>query len=306
MLGANVLGFHTQSHCNNFIETVERYLESEDRQGARRDRAIRDIRPSSAPIRSRSSGRRRRWSGRRRWQSAARACSRSRFGLNPDTRDRGWRSSASTTPKASWIGCARSSVLLESHPEWRGKLRVHPGWRRRPAASLALIRGLQAEASRGGRGGSTPAWGNDFYTPVVLSRAPPRTGGGVSSSYRAADLCIVAQPARRHESRRQGVRRRSRRRAGACLCSRAIHRRLARTVGSADRQSLRHPCEWPETINLAAADGSGGPARTDAGDARSCPAAQRLPLGRADAPRRGAPEAARAVSGARRRPEPGR
>jgi trehalose 6-phosphate synthase len=28
MLGANVLGFHTQSHCNNFIETVERYLET--------------------------------------------------------------------------------------------------------------------------------------------------------------------------------------------------------------------------------------------------------------------------------------
>jgi trehalose 6-phosphate synthase len=28
MLGADILGFHTQAHCNNFIETVERYLEA--------------------------------------------------------------------------------------------------------------------------------------------------------------------------------------------------------------------------------------------------------------------------------------
>lgn len=28
MLGADILGFHTQFHCNNFIETVDRYLES--------------------------------------------------------------------------------------------------------------------------------------------------------------------------------------------------------------------------------------------------------------------------------------
>jgi trehalose 6-phosphate synthase len=28
MLGADILGFHTQAHCNNFTETVERYLEA--------------------------------------------------------------------------------------------------------------------------------------------------------------------------------------------------------------------------------------------------------------------------------------
>jgi trehalose-6-phosphate synthase len=28
MLGADVIGFHTQFHCNNFLETVDRYLES--------------------------------------------------------------------------------------------------------------------------------------------------------------------------------------------------------------------------------------------------------------------------------------
>jgi trehalose 6-phosphate synthase len=28
MLGADILGFHTQAHCNNFVETVERYIEA--------------------------------------------------------------------------------------------------------------------------------------------------------------------------------------------------------------------------------------------------------------------------------------
>jgi trehalose 6-phosphate synthase len=28
MLGANILGFHTQSHCNNFIDSADRYLEA--------------------------------------------------------------------------------------------------------------------------------------------------------------------------------------------------------------------------------------------------------------------------------------
>lgn len=28
MLGADILGFHTQAHCNNFIESVERYIEA--------------------------------------------------------------------------------------------------------------------------------------------------------------------------------------------------------------------------------------------------------------------------------------
>ena len=28
MLGADIIGFHTQFHCNNFLETVDRFLES--------------------------------------------------------------------------------------------------------------------------------------------------------------------------------------------------------------------------------------------------------------------------------------
>jgi len=28
MLGADIIGFHIQFHCNNFLETVDRFLES--------------------------------------------------------------------------------------------------------------------------------------------------------------------------------------------------------------------------------------------------------------------------------------
>ncbi len=28
MLGADLIGFHTQFHCNNFLDTADRFLES--------------------------------------------------------------------------------------------------------------------------------------------------------------------------------------------------------------------------------------------------------------------------------------
>ncbi len=28
MLGSSIIGFHTQFHCNNFLETVDRFVES--------------------------------------------------------------------------------------------------------------------------------------------------------------------------------------------------------------------------------------------------------------------------------------
>ncbi len=57
MLGASILGFHTQSHCNNFVDSVDRTLEARiDRE----QNAVVQHRAEHArtrPIRSRSSGR---------------------------------------------------------------------------------------------------------------------------------------------------------------------------------------------------------------------------------------------------------
>ena len=56
LLGSSILGFHTQLHCNNFLDSVDRYLE------ARIDRESNAVvmhgqRTSSAHIPSRSNGR---------------------------------------------------------------------------------------------------------------------------------------------------------------------------------------------------------------------------------------------------------
>ena len=57
LLGASILGFHTQLHCNNFFDAVDAYLEARiDRERNAVDRRERAER-SSVPIRSRSSGR---------------------------------------------------------------------------------------------------------------------------------------------------------------------------------------------------------------------------------------------------------
>lgn len=48
LLGADLIGFHTQFHCNNFIETVDRFLESKtnwDQFSVERNRQITMIRP---------------------------------------------------------------------------------------------------------------------------------------------------------------------------------------------------------------------------------------------------------------------
>ena len=58
LLGSSIIGFHTQFHCNNFFETVDRFIESRiDRENAAGDAGrARDAR--SAPIPFPSSGRR--------------------------------------------------------------------------------------------------------------------------------------------------------------------------------------------------------------------------------------------------------
>ena len=60
MLGSSILGFHTQFHCNNFLDTVDRFLEARVDRETSRASPTAAIRPLCAAIRSRSSGRPRR------------------------------------------------------------------------------------------------------------------------------------------------------------------------------------------------------------------------------------------------------
>lgn len=64
LLGSSVIGFHTQLHCNNFIETADRFIAGH----IDRERSMVSLGGTvrlSAPIRFRSRGRRNRWLGRR-------------------------------------------------------------------------------------------------------------------------------------------------------------------------------------------------------------------------------------------------
>ena len=59
LLGSSVLGFHTQFHCNNFLDTVDRFLEARiDREQSLRRHSAPWQTLSCGPTRSRSNGRR--------------------------------------------------------------------------------------------------------------------------------------------------------------------------------------------------------------------------------------------------------
>ena len=286
LLGSSILGFHTQFHCNNFIEAVDRFMESRiDRERSSVTLGGHEtlVRPYPISIE---------------WPPAALAAAgagggvppggQEPFRAQPPTRGSRLGSSASTTPRASSTGCARSTFCWSPIPEWRGKL-VFIQAAAPTRSKLSAYSGLQEEAAEEAEA-INARWGDGSYKPDRALRSPPRTGRGLRALPGRGSLHRL-QPARRHESRRQGIRRRARRRAGGAGAV-ELRRRLARTVGSADRQSLRHARNGRDD-QPGAADGPGSPARADAGDARSGPAAQRLSLGGPDAARRRAPEAAR-------------
>ena len=119
LLGCSILGFHTQFHCNNFVDTVDR-----DAGSARRPRNVHHLlsaasRPRCGAIRSRSSGRRRRSPRSRRCRSAARRCARRsacgadvRLGVGVDRLD---------YTKGILERFAAVERLLELEPHWIGR-----------------------------------------------------------------------------------------------------------------------------------------------------------------------------------------
>ena len=219
LLGSSILGFHTQFHCNNFLDTVDRYLEARiDRETF--DRLLRRRADAGATaIRSRSSGRRRRCDRSRRCAECraqrarrARACRRRSCSASAST--------GSTTPRASRSACRRSSGCSSCIRDWSGGSRSCRS--PRPAApTLDEYQQLRRARARAGRSASTQRFGSGGYQPIMLQDRASRAGRRCYEYYRAADVCVREQPARRHEPGRQGIRRRARRRAAACWSCRS-------------------------------------------------------------------------------------
>ena len=142
---------------------------------------------------------------------------------------------ASTTPRASRSGCSRSSGCSSAIPEFLRALHLRAARGAEPHAHRALSQLNERVERVAARINARFAKG--AYRPIVLLRAHHEPPDGVPLLSRRRPL-LREQPARRHEPRRQGVRRGARRRARRAGAQ-PVHRRGARADRGADRQSLR-------------------------------------------------------------------
>lgn len=186
VLGSSILGFHTQFHCNNFIETVDRFIESRiDREHASITLVGNEtfIRPYPISIE---------------WPPAAlasqapihecRAAVRKRYGLTPDAR-LGVGIERFDYTKGILDRMLGVDSFLTAHPEWKGRF-IFVQAAAPTRSKLAAYSGLQEEAqrlaneinARHGVGGIMP------IRLVVRHHEPAE----VFELFRATDICIVS------------------------------------------------------------------------------------------------------------------
>ena len=136
LLGADLVGFHTQAHCNNFLDTVDRALESRiDRERfavERNGHSARSCDPSPSVWPSRDGHRSVRAGGVCRTERA-RCCAR-------DGVERPFwvlASTAWTIPRASRSDFAAWSSFFEKYPAYRGAVHLRADRRAQPDRTSA-------------------------------------------------------------------------------------------------------------------------------------------------------------------------
>jgi len=186
LLGSSIIGFHTQFHCNNFFETVDRFIESRiDRENSSvllRGLETR-IRPYPISID---------------WPPAALAgqppvadCRQrvfERFGLSADARLAVGIERFDYT-KGILDRMRSIDILLSTRPEWRGKftfVQVAAPTRSKLASYSTLQSEAQALAEE-----INAKYAEGGYKPIrlVVRHHEPAE---VFELFRAADLCIVS------------------------------------------------------------------------------------------------------------------
>jgi trehalose 6-phosphate synthase len=186
MLGSSILGFHTQYHCNNFLDAVDHYLE------ARIDREKQSVvyrghetlvRPYPISIEWPST-----WAARTPPVEQCRREVRERLGLPPDAL-LGVGVDRLDYTKGIEERLLAVERLLEREPRFRGKFtfaQFAAPSRTAIGAYQLLGARVEAIADRVNR-----RFGRDGYLPIHLERThqePPE----VFRYYRAADLCYVS------------------------------------------------------------------------------------------------------------------
>ncbi len=285
LLGSSILGFHTQFHCNNFLEAVDQFMESRiDRERSSVTSAGHEtlIRPYPISID---------------WPPAAMArqappqkCREAvirRLGLPADARIAVGIERFDYT-KGILDRMRSVDVLLERRPEWRGKF-VFVQAAAPTRSKLDAYKTLQAEAQREAEA-INARYRDGAYEPIKLS-IRHHEPDEVYELFRAADLCVVSSL---HDGMnlvsKEFVASRDDEQGVLVLSSFAgASRELSEAliVNPYDAHGMAEAFDTALRMSPELAT------RADACDARSRPAAQRLSVGRADAPGRGAPEAAR-------------
>jgi trehalose 6-phosphate synthase len=186
LLGSSILGFHTHQHCNNFLDTVDRYLEARiDRENnaviVRGHSTL--IRPYPIAIE---------WPNH--WVENAQSPEECRaqvwrdWGLKPDAL-LGVGVDRLDYTKGVEERLLAVEKLLERYPEFRGRFsfaQLAEPSRTRIARYSELNETVEALAAR-----INERFGHGDYRPIILLRShhePPE----VFRFYRAADLCYVS------------------------------------------------------------------------------------------------------------------
>jgi trehalose 6-phosphate synthase len=186
LLGSSILGFHTQQHCNNFIDSVDAFMESRiDRetdavvQGPRRTL----VRPYPISIEWPV-----RWLGQVADVPAARVQVRAELGLAPGAL---LGVGVDRLDYTKGIEERLSSVdeLLARYPQFRGRftfVQLAAPSRTKIGHYRELNERIEALAAQ-----INERWSSGNYRPIVLLRShhEPLT---VFRFYRAADLCYVS------------------------------------------------------------------------------------------------------------------
>ncbi len=186
LLGSSIIGFHTQQHCNNFVDSVDAFMESRiDReayavvQGARRT----VVRPYPISIE---------WPVHWLAQVASvpecRKRVREELGLQPDALV-GIGVDRLDYTKGVEERLSAVDELLERHPEFRGKftfIQLAAPSRTKIPQYRELNERVEALAAR-----INDRWSVGSYRPVLLLRAHHEPIA-VYRHYRAADLCYVS------------------------------------------------------------------------------------------------------------------
>ena len=186
LLGSSVVGFHTQQHCNHFIDSVDAYMESRiDReshaviQNARR--TLVKPYPISVewPVR---------WLDHVENVPDARASVRRELGLPADAL-LGVGVDRLDYTKGIEERLDAVAGLLERHPEFRGRFHFV----QLAAPSRTKIGEYQRLSERVEQLAAeiNARWGRDAYQPIILLRAHHEPVS-VFRFYRAADLCYVS------------------------------------------------------------------------------------------------------------------